>query len=290
MDATFFDRLVRHLGVRTNRRTALGTSLAALALGGRDRLAAGQATPTAAPGASPTAESGVPEFMFVQTATSGRGEVNPSVSTPTTDSTPTPGGASFLLTLEDHPGLTVYFSDRPDRVVGATRTQEFLDGLGFGAENPPNAALVAEFERGQGVVVLELIEPVYDASTGTLVYGAEALAGYQGESLTPVVAEQIAARLPATFGPAALFIDACADLTTCWCAVPHDGTDLGPVPDSPVAMVWAFGYARCWPKSWGEYVNGISSCWAAYSAAAYSAGCPGQGYLGLGRSDYIFWP
>jgi hypothetical protein len=207
MDASRFDRLTRSLGLRTTRRTTVGTALAGLAFGRLDHLVAAQdATP--APDATPVAEGEEPVFLFVQTFASGRGDVNPGAGTPSAGGTPNPaGGAPFLLTLEGHTGQTIYFSDRPDRIVGALPTEDFLDQLGFTPENPPNAALVAEFRTGQGVVVLDLIEPGYDPESGTLVYGAEILEGYGGENLMPVLAEQVAERLPAEFGPAALFID-----------------------------------------------------------------------------------
>jgi hypothetical protein len=129
--------------------------------------------------------------------------------------------------------------DRPDRIVGAVPTEDCLDGLGFAPANPPNAALVSEFLAGQGVVVLELIEPTYDPDTGTLTYAAEVLEGYEGENLTPELADQVAARLPAEFCPAALFIGDCSNYTTCYCEIwaMIDGQaflvqrdQLGPIP------------------------------------------------------------
>ena len=179
MDASDFDRFTRQLAARASRRTALGATLAGigLGLGFGGRAAARQATPGSTP--QPGEE---PVFLFVQTATSGRGEVNPAAGTPTVDGTPVPGGgAPFLITLEGHSGQTVYFSDRPDRIAGAAPTQNFLDGLGFTPENPPNAALVSEFDAGQGVVVMELFQPSYDPASGTLTYGAESLATFVGD-------------------------------------------------------------------------------------------------------------
>ena len=216
MDASRFDRLTRRLADRTTRRTAVGTSFAALALGGlAPHTVARQATPGL--GVSPPAEGEKPVFMFVQTFASGRGELNPATGTPEVAGTPTPGGgAGFLLTLEGHTGQTIYFSDRPDRIVGATPTDDFLEGLGFSPDNPPNAALVGEFKVGQAVVVLELLAPSYDADTGTLTYGAEVLDAYKGGNLEPVTHEQLTERLPAEFGPAALFIDDCHDLADCY--------------------------------------------------------------------------
>jgi hypothetical protein len=237
MDASRFDQLTRHLGARASRRTALGAALAGLGLALGDRAAAQEATP-----ATPGSEGEKPVFMFVQSFASGRGEANPAAGTPTVHGPPSGGGASFLLTLGGHNGQTIYFSDRPDRIVGTISTEVFLDTLGFSPINPPNAALVAEFESGQGVVVLKLIEPAYTPETGTVVYGAEVLEGYEGENLTPVLADQVAARLPATIGPATLFIDDCPAYTTCYF---HDEENdyvielpLGPIPGGPYPTDW----------------------------------------------------
>jgi hypothetical protein len=272
MDASRFDRLTRHLGGRTSRRTALGTALAALGLGSLDRLATAQdATPATSPGATPVAEGEEPVFMFVQTFASGRGDMNPGAGTPVAAGTPTPaGGASFLLTLEGHTGQTIYFSDRPDRIVGAVPTEEFLDQLGFGVENPPNAALVGEFTAGQGVVVLELIEPVYDPQTGTLVYGAEVLDAYEGGNLEPVTREQLEARLPAEFGPNALFIDDCPDITSCYRSVIEAIFYLGPIPGGPYGKCWQGLFkGGCEPchYTW-DYLNGL--CQNAYGSSSWA--------------------
>lgn len=213
MNASGFDLLARWVAGSTTRRRALGLAVAGLALGSGDTIAARQATP--APDATPVTETEEPVFLFVQTAASGRGELNPAAGTPTVDGTPVAGGgASLRLTLSGHSGQTIYFSDRPNRIVGAARTQQFLHELGFTTMDPPNAALVAEFASGQGIVVLELIEPAYDPATGTLTYGAELLEGYEGENLEPVVGKQVIERLPAEFGSAALFIDSGRDISS----------------------------------------------------------------------------
>jgi hypothetical protein len=256
MDTNHFDRFTRFLAGRTSRRTALGATLASVGFALGDKTVAQEATP--APAATPT-EGEKPVFMFVQTFTGGRGEINPGAGTPSADGTPVPaGGASFLLTLEGHPGQTVYFSDRPDRIVGASPTADFLEGLGFGIENPPNAALVAEFQAGQGVVVLELIEPVYDAESGTLTYWAEVLEGYEGDNLIPVVAEQVAGRLPAEFGPAALFIDDCPDIKDCMKPIPLGWWKVGPIPGGPYGACWQGLLDGCEPCHYTvDYLKGL---------------------------------
>jgi hypothetical protein len=277
MGSSQFDRLTRRLADRTTRRTAVGTSLGAFALGALNHVAAAQATP--ASDATPASEGDEPVFLFVQTFAAGRGELNPGAGTPTAEGTPTPaGGASFLLTLEGHTGQTIYFSDRPDRIVGSSPTETFLDGFGFTPENPPNAALISEFRAGQGVVVVELIEPRYDAETGTLVYGAEVLEGYEGENLVPVVAEQVAERLPAEFGPAALFIDDCPKNVYTMCTAsaydPSDGEytfyPCGPLPGGPYDLCWnlfAWGCVPC-KHDW-TFDELRDLCVLTYSSACY---------------------
>jgi hypothetical protein len=199
--------------------------------------------------------------MFVETFASGRAEVNPGVGTPTADGTPVPGGgAPLLLTLEGHTGQTIYFSDRPDRIVGAVPTETFLGQLGFSAANPPNAALVAEFEAGQGVVVLELIEPSYDAESGTLTYGAAILEGYRGGNLAPVTAAQVTERLPAVFGASALFIDTygdiCPDVTGCYRSAYGGGQQeyMGLIAGGPYAMCYSWSDGNCLPctSTWSD--------------------------------------
>jgi hypothetical protein len=275
MNPALFDRMTRHLGARATRRAAVSSGLAALALGRLEQATVAQdATP--APGATPDGEK--PVFMFVETFASGRGDVNPGAGTPAAGGTPTPGGgAPFLLTLEGHTGLTVYFSDRPDRVVGAVPTGDFLDTLGFDAANPPNAALVGEFTAGQGVVVLQLLEPAYDPDTGTLTYGAEVLDAYKGGQLEPVTREQLTERLPAEFGPSALFIDDCPDLATCtvrkynieW--EYYENVEVGPIPGGP--------YGQCWQ---GAFKGGCEPChysWAeleGFCNNAYPDQCHGE--------------
>ena len=50
----------------------------------------------------------------------------------------------YTLTLDNGSGQTVYFSNRPDRIVGSQSTPDLLEGLGFYPDNPPNAALVGD--------------------------------------------------------------------------------------------------------------------------------------------------
>ena len=250
MNPSRFDQLTQRLALRTSRRAALGASLASLALASTGRAFAQESTPEPLPPGVGTPQPGEePVFMFVQTALLGRGEINPAAGTPVVEGQPVAGGgASYLVTLEGHSGQTIFFSDRPDRIVGAVPTETFLETLGFSPVNPPNAALVGEFAAGDGVVVLELINPLYDAENNMLTYGAELLQGYAGEGLLPVTRDQVEAKLPAEFAHASLFIDDCPDLDECW----RDGfiqKYIGPVPGGP--------YGSCWQG----LLDGCEPCW-----------------------------
>jgi len=116
------------------------------------------------------------ESMFVQTA---RGI--------TSDGT--------TITLQDVTPSTIYFSDRPERVVGHMTTADFVDLWGEGDNSfeadPPNAVL-AFVESGadapaDAVVVIK--DPVLDG--GQLSYSIDVLEG----------------SVPAQGGPVTLFID-----------------------------------------------------------------------------------
>ena len=77
----------------------------------------------------------------------------------------------YTLALEGVSAQTIAFSDRSERAVDQVPMQKFLDGLGFLAENPPNAAIdILEGNESQDVMVMELFEPVYDAANRTLQY------------------------------------------------------------------------------------------------------------------------
>jgi len=266
MDASFFDELTRRLAFRSSRRTALAASLGGLALAEMARAGSAEGTPTSTADQTASPPAGEkPVFMFVQTAMLGRAEINPAAGTAVSGGTPTAGAAAtYLLSMEGHSGQTIYFSDRPDRIVGAGPTELFLDTLGFTPINPPNAALVGEFKNGDGVVVLKLVDAAYDAESNTLTYGAELLEGYGGEGLAPVTRDQIEEKLPAEFEHAALFIDDCPDLDTCMKPVPLGYWPVGPIPGGPYGACWQGlldGCEPCWYSI--EYLEGL--CNAGYT-------------------------
>jgi hypothetical protein len=99
------------------------------------------------------------------------------------------------LTLRDLSPSTLYFSDRPERVVGHMTTEQFVaqwtDGPNSFFEDPPNAVLsyVGAGEDMPSDAVVVLRDPV---GSGTeLTYSIEVLEG----------------AVPAESGPATLFID-----------------------------------------------------------------------------------
>ena len=100
------------------------------------------------------------------------------------------------LTLRGITPSTLYFSDRPQRVVGHMTTADFVDLWAIGDNSfeadPPNAVL-AFLEPGADVpddVVVVLREPILDGA-GNLAYTIEVLEG----------------TVPAQAGPVTLFID-----------------------------------------------------------------------------------
>ncbi|CAA9533617.1 MAG: hypothetical protein AVDCRST_MAG49-77 [uncultured Thermomicrobiales bacterium] len=290
MDASRFDALTRTFAARRSRRAALrgGAGLGAAALAAHlGRAAAQDATPVGTPepemgpGAAPDpatlGEDGT--FLFVQTATSGSFAPNPNAGTPAAGGEAAPGGgAEYLLTLKGHPGGTVFFSDRPQRIFGEAPTEQFLAGLGFQPDNPPNAALVAQTEDGDDVVVLELLTPTYDADAGTLIYGATILAEYEGEGLSHVAEQQMDEALPEAFGRASLFIDDCPDLEACYITDVSVSTEgpgvglrkVGVVPDGPVGTCWSWSAFACHPCD-GESLYDIGQrCNETYAECADS--------------------
>ncbi|MCW2803342.1 MAG: hypothetical protein QOF52_3228 [Propionibacteriaceae bacterium] len=99
------------------------------------------------------------------------------------------------LTLRDMSPSTLYFSDRPERVVGHMTTEQFVaqwtDGPNSFFEDPPNAVLsyVGAGEDMPSDAVVVLRDPVRSGTE--LTYSIEVLEG----------------AVPAESGPATLFID-----------------------------------------------------------------------------------
>jgi len=99
------------------------------------------------------------------------------------------------MTLHGQAHSTLFFADRPQRVVGHLHTRKFVNEWGDGensfAEDPPNAVL-SFLEEGDAVpeeVTMELRDP--HLTEETLTYKVVVLDG----------------TLPAKAGPCSLFID-----------------------------------------------------------------------------------
>lgn len=251
MDATRFDQITKLFADRRlSRRQALrkggaGLAAGALAAVGLNRPAAAQDAASPAPAAGDKLM-----FLFVQAFRSG--------------SIVRKAGAAdtYTITLEQGLGHTIYFSDRPARIVGAAPTPKFLAGLGFTPANPPNAALVVEPTPGTTeIAVVELYEPRYDEATFTATYDAKLLANY--ETTTELgFHEQPGdlAQLAPTFGSAHLLIDDCANGTvTCWAG---DAGVVGTFQDH--GMCWSLTAFACVPCEPYYHTNPATSDVVAY--------------------------
>jgi hypothetical protein len=158
-------------------------------------FAAGMAT-VIAQEATPAADSDV-ELLFVQTHSAAT--ISPSEDDP----------SLLTLTLEQGTGETIFLSDRPDRLAGSIKTDQFIDGFRTEtAQDPANAALVVNVsESEEEVYVVELLEMEYNEASGTVTYTVRILAdpseldlGFRTEPRQSVTTEE-------TYGTNTLFID-----------------------------------------------------------------------------------
>lgn len=85
-----------------------------------------------------------------------------------------------VLTLKDVNAQTIYFSDRPERIVGHASTEDFVTNWGHGgsdsfAADPPNAALsILHGGKAEDVIVV-LRKPRLEQ--GALIYDVDVLDG-----------------------------------------------------------------------------------------------------------------
>jgi hypothetical protein len=126
-----------------------------------------------------------PKFLFIQSAQSGSiSEVNASTST---------------LELNDVSDKTILFSDRPDRIVAAINTTNFIGNWSTGPDSfaidPPNAVIILDDEVQRHLAVIELFNPEYDPSAGTLKFDITAV-----NATAPI-------GLPSKFGQSSIVID-----------------------------------------------------------------------------------
>ncbi len=244
-----FDRIAARLAAhRANRRTTLragGVGLAVVSLGvtGAHLATAQDATPVAGEELPDTVHLGAAaepsEFLFVQSFAGG------SIA-------PVAGENDlFTLTLDGANPQTVFFSDRPERVFGLATTAAFLEGLGFSPDDPPNAALVVTTENGdEDVLILELLDPVWDEASGTLTYSVQMLADYEESGLAYAALQQTDYDVPETFGQGGLFVDGCStDRLFCY-QYNADGTKGSPVgPTKQTPFCFDASSKKCLPCS-----------------------------------------
>jgi hypothetical protein len=180
-----------------SRRQALVTGGAGLAAATLGPAAAQDASPQASPVAPDSAENIT--YLFVQSFQSGS-----IAATEGKD-------GRYTVTLEQGLGQTIYFADRPSREVGVTPTPQFLDGLGFSEDNPPNAAMLVETAPGEtDIAVVELFNPSYDEATQTATYEVQVLENWEDDlDLGLTTAPADLATLVPNFGTAHLLIDDC---------------------------------------------------------------------------------
>jgi hypothetical protein len=237
-------RLAEH---RAHRRAALQAGgagvVAALSVAGTHLVTAQDATPVAGDTLPDTVHLGAAappsEFLFVQSFASG-------------SIVPVDGQSDlFTLRLDGTNPQTVFFSDRPERVFGLATTSAFLEGLGFSPDDPPNAALVVTTEDGdEDVVIIELLDPVWDEASGALTYTVQMLSDYEESGLAYAALQQTDYDLPEQFGQGGLFVDGCSnDRLYCY-QYKADGTKGEPVgPTKPTPFCFDASSKKCLPCS-----------------------------------------
>jgi hypothetical protein len=121
------------------------------------------------------------------------------------------GSGNYTLTMTDVVPYTIYFADRPARDVGLAPMDKFLKGFDFGVNNPPNAAIILTDENETSdMVIVELTNPQYDNTTGTLTYTASLLKDYSFESVWfQDQKSKVDSSIPERFGSITLVIDDC---------------------------------------------------------------------------------
>jgi hypothetical protein len=279
MDGSTFDRVAKLFADRRlSRRQAFtrgGAGLAAAGLG-----AAGLARPARAREAPADADGGgtapARETLFVQSFESG--SIAPKAD----------AEGTYTLTLAHGLGQTIYFSDRPDRTVGAVPTAAFLTGFGFPPANPPNAALLVDAGPGdEEIAVLGLYNPRYDTSSNTATYDVRVLKAYERLGLSFQEQSTDLAQLHPSFGAAHLFIDDCAT-GEIECRGGAGWKVLGNL--KPKAFCWSGLGVGCYPceNSDAHDEDAIVAYWGKQCNAAFND-CNG-GCLGFVRLDQLACP
>ena len=278
MNPNRFDSISRLLAERRmTRRQAVrqggaGLAVGAIAVAGVSRLARAQdATPAADIPTATVDETTIEktEFLFVQSFKNG------TLVARTGDG---PGG--HTLTLEQGLGQTIFFSDRPERIVGAKATADFLQDLGFSAENPPNAALVMETTPGDSdFAVFELFNPRYDAETSTATYDVHLLEEWEQKVDMTFTEQQTEAQyLHPEFGAAHLFIDGCADEAVSCIKMSEPGRIAAQWSTAPFCYDAAEGCYPCVSAGTPITYKGIQDYWESQCNFVFAEDCDGDCY------------
>lgn len=237
MDANRFDTISKLFASRKTRRAALkgtGAGIAAAAVAPlAGRVAAQDATPAAGGEETvhPNASSNVTE-LFTQAFEGGTWEQAGSDDT-------------YTLTLTGTAAQTVYFADRPERFFGLMSMQDYIDTINAEPTDPPNAALITRDpdSGAEDILIIELANPQYNASSATLTYDATMLTDYQQEGLSSAAIRQQDYDFPASFGHGGLFIDGvCNGHDWVQCTVTNTGEVL---PTVKVGECWDTGGWGC---------------------------------------------
>jgi hypothetical protein len=126
-------------------------------------------------------------------------------------------GKTFSLSLTGVDPDALFFTDRPARDTGVISVDRMLALLADSDEGSPNGVVeVFGGEQGPVALAVELDDPAYDATTGTLTYEARTLKRTKGSRLDHYD-DRLATELPATFDRAALFIDSSPFGSTNFC-------------------------------------------------------------------------
>lgn len=155
----------------------------------------------------------------------------------------------YALTLGGVSRTIGYSAEDPVAASGDASTREVLENYAWDEANPPSAAVVISdpaVSQDHDSMLLRLMLPTYDESTGTLSMYVQADTTYAGELLAPY-ASGADASLPTSFGRVTVFVESwwhhwsCSKAyITCY---RHFGCCIQPAVTQPVGR---YKVDRCW--------------------------------------------
>lgn len=147
---------------------------------------------------------------------------------------------------------------RPQLNFGQRATLAISEALGFAPANPLCCALVVSTPSSEdNVIVLELLDPIYDEDAGPLIYEANDLGEYTAANLAPVADGQQDQELAAEFAHTSLFISNCPDATS-RIIQGEIGINVRPIPGGPYGFCWSWDPLGCYPCNPSITVDGLS--------------------------------